>query len=243
MNGPKMQKSKRTLKHNTIEGLIVCAIILTGCAQPQHQELVEQICLSDTQKPKAMQMAEDVLDRMNFTIAKADTKQGLIRTKPLPAAQSFEFWRSDNVGSFNSTEANLHSIRRTAELDISRQGGQLCINCDVKVQRLSLPEREVTSSGRSYEMFTPSNQSIQVLELHPEQKKDMAWVDVGRDSQLTTEILKRISSMLDARRWILVTRSEWACCVGVQSLRFAVFAFFLWARKDYPATARAAHRR
>ena len=191
-----MQKNKRTLKHMSIEGLMVCAMILTGCAQPQHQEVVEQICLPDTQKIQAMQMAEDVLDRMNFTITKADTEQGIIRTKPLPAAQSFEFWRSDNVGAFNSTEANLHSIRRTAELDISQEGGQLCISCDVKVQRLSLPEREVTSSGRSYKMFTPSKQSIQVLELHPEQKESMAWVDLGSDKQLATDILKQIEKQL-----------------------------------------------
>jgi len=173
---------------------------LTGCAQTQHHEVIEQICLSDMNKAQAMHTAEDVLARMHFTIDKSDAEQGIIRTKPLPAAQSFEFWRSDNVGSFNSTEANLHSIRRTAELGISQQGGQLCMSCDVKVQRLSLPEHEVASSGRAYEMFTPSDQSMQVLALHPEQKKDMAWVDVGRDSQLTTEILKRISSILDSRR-------------------------------------------
>ncbi|MHC4310011.1 MAG: hypothetical protein ACYSSN_08720 [Planctomycetota bacterium] len=196
-----MQKSKRTQWHKKtgvliLLALIACALMLTGCAQPQHQEVVEQICLPDTEKLQAMQTAEDVLGRMNFIIAKADSKQGLIRTKPLPAAQSFEFWRSDNVGSFNSTEANLHSIRRIAELDISREGGQLCINCDVKVQRLSLPERQVTSSGRSYEMFTPSDQSIQVLELHPEQKEGMAWVDLGSDKQLATGILKQIEKQL-----------------------------------------------
>ncbi|MHC4657225.1 MAG: hypothetical protein ACYS91_19740 [Planctomycetota bacterium] len=170
--------------------------LLTACAETQYHKVVEQVCLSDMQKLQAMQMAEDVLGRMHFTIAKADAEQGIIRTKPLPAAQSFEFWRSDNVGSFNSTEANLHSIRRTAELGISRQGGQLCIICDVKVQRLSLPERQVTSSGRSYEMFTPSDQSMQVLELHPEQKKDMAWIDLGSDKQLATNILKQIEKQL-----------------------------------------------
>jgi hypothetical protein len=201
MNGQKMQKNKRTQWHKKTETLIpyaiiACVLTLTGCAQTQHLKVVEQICLPDTQKLQAMQMAEDVLDRMNFTIAKADTEQGLIRTKPLPAAQSFEFWRSDNVGSFNSTEANLHSIRRTAELDISQEGGQLCINCEVKVQRLSLPERDVTSSGRSYKMFTPSKQSIQVLELHPEQKESMAWIDLGRDKQLATDILKQIEKQL-----------------------------------------------
>jgi len=179
--------------------LIVCALILMGCAQPQHQEVVEQICLSDMDKQQAMQAAEDVLGRMNFTIDKSDAEQGVIRTKPLSAAQSFEFWRSDNVGSFNTTEANLHSIRRTAELGISRQGGQLCISCNVKVQRLSLPERDITSSGRAYEMFSRSEPSIQILQLHPEQKKDMAWIDLDSDRQLATEILKRISSILNTR--------------------------------------------
>lgn len=173
---------------------MVCSVfcLLTGCAQPEHKETVKQICLPDMQKLQAMQTAEDVLARMHFTIVKADTEQGIIRTEPLPAAQSFEFWRSDNVGSYNSTEANLHSIRRTAVLGISRQDGKLCINCDVKVQRLSLPEREVTSSGRSYEMFTRSRLSQQRLRLHDEQKKGLAWVDVGSDGQLATEILKRI---------------------------------------------------
>jgi len=186
--------------------LIACVLLLTGCAQTQHQEVVEQICLPDiqplgllTEKLQAMQTAEDVLARMHFIVTKADADQGIIRTRPLPAAQSFEFWRKDNVGTFNSTEANLHSIRRTAQLNINRQGGQLCISCDVKVQRLSLPEREVTGSGRSYAIFTPSKQSIQVLELHPEQKKDMTWIDLGSDKQLATDILKRISLILDAR--------------------------------------------
>ena len=199
-----MQKNKKIYEHKSTRpfipyALIACALLLTGCAQPQHQEVVEQICLSDIDKAQAMQAAEDVLARMHFTIDKSDAEQGIIRTRPLPAAQSFEFWRSDNIGSFNSTEANLHSIRRTAELGISQQAGQLCMSCNVKVQRLSLPEHEVASSGRAYEMFTPSNQSMQVLALHTEQKKDMAWIDVGRESQLTTEILKRISSILDAR--------------------------------------------
>lgn len=196
-----MQNIKKISEHKNTRlfmtcALITCAIMLTGCAQPQHQEVVEQICLPDMQKLQAMQTAEDVLSRMHFTVTKVDHEQGIIRTRPLPAAQSFEFWRKDNVGTFNSTEANLHSIRRTAELGISQQTGQLCISCDVKVQRLSLPERQITSSGRSYEIFTRSKKSIQVLELNPEQKKDMTWIDLGRDKQLATDILKRIDKQL-----------------------------------------------
>ena len=192
-----MQKNKRKQEHNSKGALIplsliASALMLTGCAKQQQFKAIEQICLPDTQKLQAMQISEDVLGRMHFTIAKADAEQGLIRTKPLPAAQSFEFWRSDNVGAFNSLQANLHSIRRIVELDISQQGGQLCINCNVKVQRLSLPEREVTTTARAYEMFSPSNQVIQRLRLHSEQREDMAWIELDRDRQLATYILKRI---------------------------------------------------
>jgi hypothetical protein len=173
--------------------------MLTGCARPQHQETVEQICLPETDMTKALQTAEDVLARMHFTIEKSDAGQGIIRTKQLPAAQSFEFWRKDNVGSFNSTEANLHSIRRTAELHISRQTGQLCINCNVKAQRLSLPERQITSGASSYAMFTTSKRSVQVLQLHPEQKESMAWIDLDSDRQLATDILKQIEKQLNSQ--------------------------------------------
>jgi len=163
-----------------------------GCAKQQQFKAVEQICVPGTGKAEAMQAAEDVLGKMHFTIDKADAERGLIRTRPLPGAQFFEFWRSDNVGAFNSTEANLHSIRRVAELNISQQGGQLYIGCNVKVSRLSLPEQQISSSARAYRMFSQSSPAMQILALHPQQKKGMAWVDLGNDTMFATEILKRI---------------------------------------------------
>jgi hypothetical protein len=150
-----------------------------------------------------MDVAEDVLARMYFTIEKADAQSGLIRTRPLPGAQIFEFWRSDNVGIDNTLAANLHTIRRTVTLDISQQDEKLRIDCEVQTQRLSLPERQVSSSARVYGMFSLSSPSLQRLKLNPVQKKEMAWIDLGRDSRLEAEILKRIEA--------LVLRA--ACCV------------------------------
>jgi len=192
-----MQKNKRTQEHKSTRplmtyALITYALMLAGCAKQQQFKAVEQICVPDTGKAEAMQAAEDVLGKMHFTIDKADAERGLIRTRPLPGAQFFEFWRSDNVGAFNSTEANLHSIRRVAELNISQQGGQLYIGCNVKVSRLSLPEHQISSSARAYQMFSQSSPAMQILALHPQQKKGMAWVDLGNDTMLATEILKRI---------------------------------------------------
>jgi len=177
-------------------GFWVFSFLLTGCAQQQQFQALEQICVPGMTKADAMQAAEDVLRQMHFSIDKADTGQGVVRTRPLAGAKWFEFWRSDNAGSFNSAEANLHTLRRTVELDISRQGTQLCIGCDVKVQKLSLPEVKVSSTAKVYGMFSRSSVSRQTLKLKPELEKSMAWIDLGRDIRLETQILTRIQKQI-----------------------------------------------
>jgi len=172
---------------------------VTGCVPEHRSEVaVVPICVAGTDVREAMNIAEDVLGDMHFVIDKADSEVGLIRTKPLPAAQSFELWRSDNVGRYNTTEANLHSIRRIVELKIGTEGRELCIDCEVKTERLSIPEYEVTSSARAYRMFSESTESMQRLRLNPEQRAKMEWVDLGQDRELAAKILKRIEDRLDS---------------------------------------------
>ena len=216
-------KTKDTRRTTLILGLefLVFGLLLAGCAEqqqyprfrgdklaPAEAGAVKPICVENVNKLQAMEIAEDVLAKMHFTIEKADAEtatagidtrrwRGYIRTRPLAGAQFFEFWRNDNVGADNWLESNLHSIRRIVELNMSEQDEGLCINCDVQKYRLSLPERQVSSSARAYEMFSESNPALQNLRLNPEQKAGMAWIDLGKDRQLAAEILKRISSMLD----------------------------------------------
>ncbi len=178
-------------------GFLILGLLLAGCAKEQQYGAVKPICVENIDKFQAMEVAEDILVKMHFTIEKADTKGGFIRTRPLSGAQFFEFWRSDNVGAGNWLQSNLHSIRRVVELNMSEQDEGLCINCDVQKYRLSMPEHQVSSSARAYELFSESNPALQNLRLNPEQKADMAWIDLGKDRQLAAEILKRISSMLD----------------------------------------------
>jgi hypothetical protein len=187
----------RKLKTNLCScTLFICAIILTGCTQQQQYETIDQICPEGINKQQAMQIAENVLGKMNFSIDKSDANLGFIKTNPLPAAQFFEFWRGDSIGAFNSTEANLHTIRRIAELNINQQNSQLCIRCNVNTQRLRLPEREIRSSARAYDLFSSSGASRQQLRLNPGQKKGMAWVDLGNDPKLATVILKNIENKI-----------------------------------------------
>lgn len=193
----KNQKSKIENRKLHISRFLVIVLLLAGCArQQQYKMAVEPLCVTGLEKTAVMKAAEDVLAEMRFTLEKADANSGLIRTSPLSGAQFFEFWRSDNIGGYNSAEANLHSIRRTVELNIAQQGEKLCLNCNARVQRLSLPESEVSSSGQAYRMFSKSTASLQKLTLDPKQKTGMAWVDLGQDSSLAAEILKRIERQI-----------------------------------------------
>jgi len=191
---------------------VFCLFVLSGCAKEQQIEIADKgICVAGLDKPAITQVAEDVLAEMQFAIEKADANSGLIRTHPLSGAQFFELWRSDNIGAFNWAEANIQSIRRIVEIRISqppptasgdRQGKDVSINCVVLVERLSLPEQEVSSSSRAYQMFSISTSSMQKIRFSPQQQAGMAWVNLGQDKPLEEEILKRISLMLDARRLI-----------------------------------------
>jgi hypothetical protein len=171
-----------------------CAIC--GCAKEEQFEAVERVCVTNRGKAEAMRAAEDVLGQMYFSVEKSDVENGYIRSRPLIGGQFFEFWRGDNVGTFNWSEANLHSIRRIVELEITEQGGQLCVGCSANAQRLGLPERAVDSSTQAYAMFSDSERSMQRLELNPKQRAGMAWIDLGRDGRLETEILKQIEGRL-----------------------------------------------
>lgn len=208
--------------------LMTCALMVVGCTQRSPTQIVVKKTQdgalhieqnSDISMFNLMEIAEDVLTEMYFTIEKAthqerymqtDTQSGIIRTRPLPGAQFFEFWRSDNVGAENAIEANLHTIRRTATLYLRRQEMELSIDCEVYVQRLSLPEQHLSSSSRIYGMFSQSSRSLQRLKLNPEQAERMAWIDLAPDRQLEAKILKRIESQIikQTKHMLQTTESE-----------------------------------
>ncbi|MBW7992036.1 MAG: hypothetical protein FVQ84_18755 [Planctomycetes bacterium] len=173
----------------------IVSMLVAGCAEQQQYGAAKPIRVENIDKLQVVEAAEDVLVKMHFTIEKANTENGFIRTKPLQGAQFFEFWRSDSVGADNWLANNLHSIRRIVELNINEQDKDLYINCEVKIYRLSLPEREIRSA-HAYDLFSTSSSTVQRIQLHPEQKVDMAWIDLGKDGQLAAEILRRIEQQI-----------------------------------------------
>jgi hypothetical protein len=158
---------------------------------------MDEYCAAGADRAEVMAAARGVLREMHFAIEKYDVDAGYVRTTPLSGAQWFEFWRGDNVGEFNSAESNLQTLRRTAQLQAGERDGQVCVNCSVLTERLSLPERWV-SSGRAYGMYSESDRSVPRLSVTEEQAGQMDWVELGEDRQLETEILVRIRDRLAA---------------------------------------------
>ena len=179
--------------------IVYTAILyLAGCAGNGYVVTTEQVCTSDVTKPQLMASAEKVLAEMHFSIEKLDANTGYIKTVPLSGAQTLEFWRADSVGSFNRAEADLQTLRRTVELGITDDNapGQVCINCIATTERLSMPQ-DLTASGQSQIVMSGRQKSVRKL---GERKADLRWVNLGRDAQLETEILKRISKQLPAAK-------------------------------------------
>jgi len=192
MNRTAGNDKSRHLSRSFVWALMILAVAFNGCGQQQKKAPTGSVSLPDIGTEEALESAEQVLADMHFDIEKADVSLGYIRTRPLPGAQFFEFWRSDNVGAENALLANLHTIRRTVELKVNRRQGRLEIDCNVRVQRLSVPEREVTSTARAYGMYTRSTPTLQKLRFDAAQIKGIEWIDLEKDEELAAEIVKRI---------------------------------------------------
>ncbi len=179
--------------------LVTLICLLSGCAQKQVKK-PEPVCLAGTDMNSAMERVEMVLLRMKFIVVKSDPTIGYMRTKPLPGGQFFEIWRKDNRDGYSSAMANLHSIQRTAELNFMQRNDLLCIDCNVTIERLSIPEKEIDSSARAYTMFSKSKETTQNLTLNKEQQKKMDWVNLGEDNNLAKYILDKINKEFTAKK-------------------------------------------
>jgi len=172
-------------------------LILSGCTGSSGRPAAGQpLDLPHADGQRTFDAAVEVLGAMHFSIDKADPNTGLIRTHPLPGAQLFEVWRSDNVTLSDHMEANLHSLRRTAWITVVPQEQGVSVDCLVKVQRLNVPSQAVTGSTTIYRTLSESTPYAQSLRLSAEQQKGMEWVERGTDAALARRILRRIEARL-----------------------------------------------
>ena len=178
--------------------ICITTSLFVGCTANNYAKPVDRICSSKANVPKTMAVAEEVLTKMYFVIEKADIDQAVIRTRPLAAAQAFEFWRRDTIGKNARLKANLQSLQRIVEMTFTEQAGRVCIDCTVWLQKLSLPERDLTITSAGSSIFDEDITGTSV------QKGDRiyrpGWIDLGEDKKLATRILRRIEKQLAKNR-------------------------------------------
>ena len=198
-NGIDMKTGGLTMKKDIIIYLVVSVGLfgLLGCGNEVHVPSSEPLCIGSMGKSQLMEVCEDILVRKQFVIDKYDPANGFIKTRPLSGKQLFEFWRSDNAGSFNTAEANIQSIQRSVTINILESENQRCIDCEVSVQRLSIPEKEVWGVEQTAGVFTQSDSSLQKLKLSSDKSEDICWIDLGFDGALERVILGQIEKKIN----------------------------------------------
>jgi uncharacterized protein YcfL len=186
------------MKKRCLLWTLIAVSLVLGCSENRRTATQpEPVVIGQAGMAQAVSAAEDVLTDMDFTVEKADPINGVVTTKPLRAAQFFEFWRCDNSTMSDALEANLETLRRSVVLKFESKGSQLSVDCRVQVQRLSLPEQEVPSVSQAYRVHSRSTTVTQTLELNPTQRRGMTWIDLGDDPVLAQRIVQRIVEKIE----------------------------------------------
>lgn len=185
------------MKNVLISAVLTGFLLLGGCGQPEQMVSSDPVCIPGASADQAMQAAQKVLTGMQFSIEKYDFDARYIRTRPLSGAQFFQVFRGDNASSYAATEANIYSLRRTVEMEITPMEKRTCLECRVYVQQLSIPERPLTGTTRMAGNYTDSSQSWQSLRLDNDQLENMEWLDRGLDRALEQKIVGKIKAILE----------------------------------------------
>ena len=66
----------------------------------------------------------------------------------------------------------------------------------VSVQRLDLPESEIAGTSEAYQVRSRNTAALQRIQISPQQRRDMTWIDLGEDRDLAARVLDRIAKRL-----------------------------------------------
>ena len=179
----------------TIASPVICVVICAGCsapARPTH-ETAAMISVADGNEfDRLWDVTTQVLRAHRFHLSWEDRASGVIETLPVTSGSWFEWWRHDVADDYSSLEANLHAVRRSASIHLSREQDQQTYRLAVRVDesRLSYPERQVTSPASAIQMFGSRLPTAEGLVIPI--KESQSWTPMGRDGAVESQLLGEI---------------------------------------------------
>lgn len=176
---------------------VLVSLCVCGCGQPRQVVSTDPVCLPQVNSDQVMEAAYVVLTDMQFSIEKYDFEARYLRTRPLSGAQFFQVFRGDNASSYAAVEANMYSLRRTVEIEVTPFANRACIQCRAMVQQLSIPEKPLVGTSRMARQYTLGGRGDQSLQLDRQQAQQMEWLDCGADRALEEKIIEKIKQRLD----------------------------------------------
>lgn len=173
--------------------VLLFAALISGCANNVSQSVYDketQVAKTTIVKAASVEEAMDrcrgILREMGFKFDKFDTANGYLRTEALGGSQFFEFWRDDNVGTYNTAMANINSIARIVEMSFKASGSSVYVDCKAHINQLSVETGDLNGVSDMKNAFTKSSGGFQRLTLR---SGDAQWISLGRDVMLEDMIL------------------------------------------------------
>jgi hypothetical protein len=183
-------------------------LALAGCVAPPAPEGPTSVILHIPDRDAFLDETIALLRLYDFPPDTFDRERGRIVTRPATSAQWFEFWRVDARGGYNFLESSLHTMRRivTIEFDAlppdevasslpsdaqpAAPPHPYRVTVTVRKERLSQPERQVTTTSGALGIYHPRVPTA--AGLRGERVARVQWVPLGRDPLLEEYFVRRL---------------------------------------------------
>jgi hypothetical protein len=119
----------------------------------------------------------------------------VITTYPQVTGSLFEFWRKDTATTYDMVEANLHTVRREATVNLVPADSENAWLLSIKVvkSRHSAPERQMTNPAEGLRVFSAAIPTTSGDLLT--RAESVEWIDRGRDAAVERMLLDRVLAM------------------------------------------------
>jgi hypothetical protein len=195
----------------TAVAAVLAASLLLGCHAPPAACGPTEMVLRLADRDCFMDNVLTVLRRYDLPPERVDRESGLIVSRRTTSGQWFEFWRVDSQGRYQEAESSLATIGRIVTVEVTpaeptgqvssplepeapeREPSAVCgdyrVSVCVEKERLSVPERQVTTASGALALFNV--RSPTVAGRRGPQSAEMDWIPIGRDPLLEAYLLAK----------------------------------------------------